>query len=211
MKKKYTPKKLIAVVVSVLFIGISVSLFVQSDMGTDPFSSMNLGLSNATGIPYSITQLSMNILLFIPVLLFARQKIGIGTIGNMVFVAFIADFMKMVYGWIGFSAEGWPMRIFLMVLGVVVLSLGASLYFVADLGVAPYDAVGPMISDATHIHFRWVRIGTDLICVLVSFVTGGPIGVGTLVTALCMGPLVSFFDRTVSEKLVLGKVSRSAN
>ena len=93
--KKYTGKKLAAVVASVLLIGFGVSLFVQSDFGVDPFSSMNMGLSGVIGTSFGIMQLSVNILLFIPVLIFARHKIGIGTIANMVFVAFIADFMKM--------------------------------------------------------------------------------------------------------------------
>ena len=209
--KKYTGKKLAAVVASVLLIGFGVSLFVQSDFGVDPFSSMNMGLSGVIGTSFGIMQLSVNILLFLPVLIFARHKIGIGTIANMVFVAFIADFMKMVYGWLHFSPEGWPIRIVLMVMGVAILSLGASLYYVADLGVSPYDAAAPMLSDATHIPFRWCRIVTDLVCVLVSFLTGGPIGIGTVVTAFFMGPLVSFFNRTISEKLVLGKDGKSVD
>ena len=52
------------------------------------------------------------------------------------------------------------------------------------------------------VKYRWCRVATDLICTLVAFLLGGPIGIGTVVTAFFMGPVISFCDHTISKKVL---------
>ena len=87
-------------------------------------------------------------------------------------------------------------------IAVVVTSLGVSLYQTADLGIAPYDYLSLGLRDKTKKHYFACRMFTDGLCALATFLTGGLVGIGTLLSAFGLGPIVHFFDRHVSERLI---------
>jgi uncharacterized membrane protein YczE len=89
-------------------------------------------------------------------------------------------------------------------LGIVLIAIGSGIYFNTDVGVSPYDGIGLIITEKTGKPnmYRWIRIGTDLICVGLGFSMGNIPGVGTLIMALFTGPLFAFFRRQI---LVWGK------
>ncbi|WP_454130930.1 YczE/YyaS/YitT family protein [Microbacterium lacticum] len=89
----------------------------------------------------------------------------------------------------------------LFVVGICVFALGASLYMTAALGTAPYDALAPMIVDATGAKYRVVRTAQGVVFLILAVVFHGAIGVGTIVTAFLTGPLIEFFTQRVSTPL----------
>ena len=91
-------------VAGILLIGISVGLLRLAAFGVDPFSCMNMGISGFLGMSFGNWQLIANILLLIVVFFTARSFIGLGTVVNMVFVGYIADF---VYSEIARKTRGW--------------------------------------------------------------------------------------------------------
>ena len=97
------------------------------------------------------------------------------------------------------------LRVLLMILALVLASLAASLYFVADMGVSAYDWIALTISEKKGWAFRLVRITTDFICVLIGGLLGATVGAGTVLTAFCMGPVIQFFNEKVSTPLRYGK------
>ena len=92
--------------------------------------------------------------------------------------------------------------------------IAASLYITADLGVSTYDAVALIIVNTWKKgKFRYVRIITDIVCILIGIATflisGGKIiqvptivGIGTIITAFFMGPLIEFFNVYLSGKIL---------
>ena len=107
-----------------------------------------------------------------------------------------------------FGEPGLTVRAAFLLVGVVVTCIAAALYYTADLGVSTYDAIPLHIADREPkvfgrvLPFRAVRIVCDLICVGIGLMLGAPVGLGTVVTALFMGPLITFFRRTISEPLL---------
>lgn len=98
---------------------------------------------------------------------------------------------------------GFGIRLLLVCIGVVVISFGVSMYQTADAGVAPWDSLSLILTKRVpKISYFWHRIFTDVLAVIVSMIAGGVVGIGTAVCALGLGPVVQFFNRTVSEKLV---------
>ena len=69
----------------------------------------------------------------------------------------------------------------------------------SNLGVSVYDAIPIVIAGKWGVQFRFVRIASDLICVTIGTVSGLLPGVGTLITAFFMGPLIEFFNHSFSE------------
>lgn len=202
-KSKLTVKRVIWVLVGVCFIGLGSALLRISGMGTDPFGCMNLGVSGVLGMDFGTYQVIINAALLLPMLIWMRKGLGIGTFVNMIGVGYVSDFGVFIVSRLGITAEGlagrmW-MQLLFMVLAVVVLCLGIALYMECDLGIAPYDALGEIIPlwAKGKIKFFAARVITDVICVAIGFVFGSVVGIATVITAFFTGPLTSFFRKRV--------------
>ncbi len=189
--------------VGILFIGLGVASYRMSGFGTDPFTCMNLGISGFLSMTFGTWQLIMNAFIFVIVLFTVRHCIGLGTIVNMVGVGYVADFLCWLLTEQLSLTVTMPLRIVFLALGTLLCSFGCALYMVADLGIAPYDSVAFIITKYTRekVSFRVARVMSD-VCVMVVGVAfclmaknslWEIIGIGTVVNALCNGPLIQFF------------------
>ena len=192
-----------------LFIGICVGAYRLSAFGVDAFTCMNLGLSQFVGMTFGTWQLLVNVVILGLVFWKARGRIGPGTVVNMVGVGYLADFLCWLFlGQLGLSV-GMPLRIAFLLLGMLFLSFGCACYMSADMGIAPYDSAAFIITKyaGERVSFRAARIATDVTVVLVGIVfciAGGnsvwqAAGLGTVICALCNGPLIQYF-RSILQK-----------
>lgn len=210
MKKitKNSVRRFIWMLLGNFLLGIGVSLLRLSGFGTDPFSCMNIGVSGHLPISYGTYQMIVNILLFIPVVILKPSSFGIGAFVNMIGLGYIVDFCMWVYGMFGVTVESCgevlPVRLLLLVVGILTLCLGVALYMDCDMGVAPYDMLSRIIEDRTQgkIKFKWARIGTDFICIAVGVLSGGTVGAATIVVGFFTGPLVSWFREHAAQRLI---------
>ena len=198
-KQEKGVKRFFMMIFSILLMGFGISLFSYSDMGVDPFTSMNMAISGKIGISFGFYQMCINCVILIAIAFLGRHLIGFGTVVNMVGVGYICEFFTSLYDAHLPLEKSFALRLVLMLFGVIFLSLAASMYFTSNLGVAPYDATGFILDDRTKIKYKWCRVITDLICTAVGFAFGGPVGIGTVVT---------FFNKHVSEKLLAAKMPR---
>ncbi len=192
---------------SILLMGFAVSVFSYSGMGVDPFTALNMSISELLGISFGFLQMCVNGAVLVIVALTAKRLISVGTVVNMVGVGYVCEFFTSIYDQLLPQENPFAVRLVLMAIGVFLLSLSASLYFNCNVGVSPYDALGFVMEEKTKLKYRWCRVATDLACTLVAFLLGGPIGIGTVVTAFFMGPVISFCDNTISKKVLSAKYS----
>ena len=208
-------KRIILTIISIIVMGFGIALFNVSGFGVDPFTSMNMNVSSTLGIGYGTYQLIVNAVIIVFVVIFAhRGLIGVGTAINMIGVGYSCElFSSLIAPMIG---DNIIVRICLLAAGIIVLCFSCSLFFVSNIGVGPYDSVGFMISNATKIHYKWVRVMTDIAVIIIGLVVSGGftalmrgdlsgvknIGIGTIITAFMMGPLVNFFSKNVSSKIL---------
>lgn len=196
-------KRFLVMLIGNIILGLGVAIFKLSTMGNDPFNGMNMAVSAYIGIPYAVYQVIVNAALFVFQLFAGRRLIGVGTIVNAVLLGFVVTFFYNILT----ASIGAPTTIFFRIvtvfIGVMVCSLGLSLYQKSDAGVAPYDALA-LIMDRRFkkISYFWCRIMTDACCALICFLFGGIVGLGTLVSTFGFGPFVQFFDKTVTEKIL---------
>ena len=187
-------RRLTVLTVSLTIIGLCVAVFKTVGFGTDPGSTFSLGISAWTGVSFGTCQMIFNALLFIPVLRLDLSRIGVGTIGNMVGLGYIADFFM----WLIESRmppEGFSMtvRILLFAVSMVGFLISASFYMVVDMGVAPYDAVPQLIAARTkRLRPRTVRMLWDISLLSIGFMLGAAVGLTTLITGFCLGPAIAF-------------------
>ena len=201
-----TLRKVIAVFLGNVILGVGAALLAYSLMGNEPYTAMNMAISGGIGMGLGNYQVIVNIVLLIAQLIWGRQYIGFGSIVNMFFLGYIIQFSGYaLHGMFGDSAQyPAPLRVVIMVASFVFMTYGLSMYQTAALGVAPYDYVALGLKDYTPLPFFATRMIGDCCCVLVIIIAvfGGLItwqtshlGVGTIVGAFCLGPLINFFNK----------------
>lgn len=186
----------------VALIGLGAAILKLGHVGLDPYTAMNVGISQHLGWSLGAYQLLSNVILFIPVLIWGRGYIGIGTLINMVLTGFFIDFFAAVLTPVFPEQPGIWTMILAFILGILIFDFGASAYISAGVGTAPYDALAPMVVDRTGWKYTAVRMPQDLLVVGIALLVGGPVGVGTVMTAFFNGPLIEFFSTKFNGPLV---------
>ena len=201
------PRRIIMAAAGILLTGISIGFFKRALFGVDPYQCYVNGLANVIPIRYGTLYALVNLLQLILVFFLDKRYIGISTLMNLFLLGYIVEFSEMILTNV-FGDAGMGLRILFLLIGVVVTCIAAALYYSADLGVSTYDAIPLHIAAREPkvfgrvLPFKAVRIIADLICTAIGVALGARAGLGTVVTALFMGPLITFFRRTISDPMV---------
>ena len=187
----------------VLITGFCVGTFQKAALGTDPFTCFVTGIANLFHSNYSTFYLILTGALLAVVFLLDRHYIGLATVFNLLGTGFAADLMRGLLDRC-FPAPSLWIRVVMMAAGLLG-SCFSSLYFTADLGVSAYDAQSLIAAHKYKLApFKLCRIATDCLCVLVGLLFHANVGIGTFITALCMGPVIQWFNVHVSEPFLAG-------
>ena len=207
MKDQLLKRRIVLALAGMGLAGVSVGIFKRAFFGVDPFQCLCGGLANVIPIGFGTLYMLINAALLAIVFFLDRHYIGISTFINLFLLGYVAEFTEK-----GLAAllgeQGLVGRILLLIAAVVLTCIAASLYYTADLGVSAYDAIPLHIADRKPkafgkvLPFRVIRIASDLVCILIGFALGCVPGVGTVITALFMGPLITFFKKHLSDPLL---------
>ncbi|MFL2099359.1 YczE/YyaS/YitT family protein [Desemzia sp. FAM 23991] len=190
-------------IIGITLISLGSALSESMDMGLDPFTAMNRGASSLLGFSLGNYQLVVNLIILAVVFFMKQSLIGWGTIFNMVLVGYQIDFFKSMFeNYFAVEEISFVVRIIVTIIAILIFTLGVAVYMDTDLGVSPYDAIAPLITDRTGWSYTPVRIAQDLIVVVISLLVGGPVGVATFITGFFAGPLITFFSKKVSQPLM---------
>lgn len=211
MKKIW--KRVLMSLCGVIVCAIAVGFFKMAAFGVDPFQSLMSGLDQLIPIPFGTLYVIVNCVLLVFSLVFNRHNIGIATFINLFLLGYITQFtLETLQRWI--PSPGIGIRILFLLIGILVICVGSALYMTADLGVSTYDSVAITLANKWKLgKFQYIRIATDLVCVALGtavFLIGGGswsrvpefVGVGTIITAFFMGPLIEFFNVHIARPML---------
>ncbi len=210
MKNANYTKRILMALFGMGVAGIAVGFFKRAFFGVDPFQCFCNGVNRVIPIGFGTLYMIINAVLLVIDYFLDRHYIGISTFINLFLVGYAAEFSENMLARL-FGETGIPGRILFLTVGIVVSCIAAAFYYTADLGVSTYDAIPLHIADRKPklfgriLPFRVIRIISDMICVAIGFALGFVPGVGTVITALFMGPLITFFKRTLSDPLLREK------
>ena len=193
----------------VIICAISVGIFKIAALGVDPFQSLMAGLDKLIPISFGTLYVIVNLMLLTFSLVVDRHNIGIETFINLFLLGYITEFTYSFLQTV-FVNPSMIVRLVCLLVAIVIICFGSAFYMTADLGVSTYDAVAIVLSGKWKIaKFKFCRIATDLICVIAGsliFLIGGGtmgeiptiVGVGTIITAFFMGPLIELFNDKIA-------------
>lgn len=206
-------KRILMSLFGVLICAVSVGIFKIAALGVDPFQSLMSGLDALIPIDFGTLYVIVNVILLSFSLIVDRHNIGIATFINLFLLGYITDFTYSFLQTVIIDPS-LIVRALCLTVGVVVICFGSALYMTADLGVSTYDAVAIVLSGKWKLgKFKYCRIATDLVCVIsgcaIFLIAGGQwkmiptiAGVGTIITAFFMGPLIEFFNAKIARPLL---------
>ena len=193
MGKKYNfIKRLILFFMGMTVIQFGVALFLKSDIGSDPFTVFNQGLAFALNTTPGRANIIILVILTCVIFIFGKNYINIGTLVCVFGVGPVIDFALSIISYVPIESYNIFVRGLIVVFGCSIIAVGFSILSASNLGVAPNDSVYFIIKDKTRIQYRWVRITTDICYLIVGYLLGGVVGVGTIIATLLPGPFIQF-------------------
>ena len=203
-------KRLVLFFLGMSIIQLGVALFLKTSIGSDPFTVFTQGLAtvlNKTGlkdlsivymisgsaeVTPGIANMIILIVLFIAILIADMKKIKIGTLICVVGVGPIIDLGVKVVSYFPVESANIFIKMLLVLAGCFIIAIGFSIMSASNIGVAPNDIVPFIIQDKTKIEYRWIRIVFDGVFLLLGFILGGKVGIGTIISMLSTGPFIQF-------------------
>ena len=188
--------RLVQLNVGLFLYGFTMAMLVESTLGLDPWDVFHEGVAKHVALTFGqvvIATGAVVLLLWIPL----RQKPGIGTVLNVIVIGMAADFGIAVIS----QPDSLWLRVFLLVGGIVGNAFAGALYIGAALGPGPRDGLWLGLVRRTGRSVRLWRTVIEISAVAVGFVLGGTVGVGTVLYAVAIGPLVQLFLPLVAAKV----------
>ena len=171
--------------IGLICFGIGVALMVRANLGLSPWEVLHQGISEQTGIPIG----TVSILLGVPILLAwwpLGQRPGWGTVVNIVLIGVVTNLTLDALS----PAASLAVRALLMIGGILVIGAGTGLYLSAEMGAGPRDGLMLGLSRRTGGSVRLIRTLIEVAVLVIGWLLGGTIGVGTLAFAFGIGPVV---------------------
>lgn len=200
-----TKLKEICIRLCILLIGLTiahlgVTLFLLADLGSDPFNVFVQGIFRTIQKitswdfwTHGYTHMSICFLIMLILLFVDKTYVKIGTVVCMFFGGPIIDFFTMILQPVIHSGNPFVIRLLTLAIGCVILAFGMTIVMKSDAGVGPNDLVAISISDKLHKPFGITRIIVDVCFVLIGFLLGGILGIGTVICAFLVGPVAERF------------------
>jgi len=165
--------------------GVGISLQIESRLGNPPWDVFHQGVANQVGLGIGtviiLTGIALLVLFWIPL----RQKPGLGTVLNALEIGLVANLALDAIP----RVEAMALRIPMLLGGILLVALGSALYIGSGLGPGPRDGIMTGLA-ARGIQIRVARTFIEVTVLVVGWLLGGQVGVGTVLFAIAIGPLV---------------------
>lgn len=181
-------RRLVQLYLGLVVFGVSMALVIRSGLGNIPWDVLHQGLAEVTGLTFGVVAVGTSLLvllLWIPL----RERPGIGTISNALVIGPVADVV------LRFIPEDLPLaaRIGMLLGGIVLNGAATAAYIGARFGPGPRDGLMTGFSERTGRSIRFVRTVIEVVVVALGWALGGVFGIGTVLFAFAIGPLIQLF------------------
>lgn len=180
-------RRLPRLVVGLTLFGFGIAMMVLSDLGLSPWEVFHQGISIRTGIPLGTVGIitgALVLVLWLPL----GERPGIGTLANVVLIGIVIDLTLLVFP---DDVDSLWIRWALLLGGILIIAIGTGLYIGVGLGPGPRDGLMTGLG-AKGVPIGVARVAIEVTVLGLGYVLGGTVGIGTVIFAFGVGPLVQF-------------------
>lgn len=185
---KTFPRDFFVIQIGFALFGLSIAVMIRSNFGTGPWALLEVALSELTGI----TPGRMSIIVGFAVLLLALamgEKVGWGTLGNILFIGLWED---MFLHRIPSVENNLVLQVLMLLSAILLMGIASAIYIGVNAGAGPRDSLMLAVHRKSAWSIRFGRAVIEILVVTVGWLLGGPLGFGTLIFALLIGPSVQW-------------------
>lgn len=190
--------RLVKLNLGLVLFGVGLWLGLVAELGVGPWDVLTGGLSRQLGTRFGLTAIGVSAAVLL-IGLAARVRPGIGTVLNVVVIGVVLDVLLESPLLDGLGEQHLALRLLTTLLGIATVAAGSALYLGAHLGPGPRD--GLMV--AIHVRTGWpvgtARAVLEGVVLVLGVLLGGPVGVGTVLFALLIGPAVQVAFRVTRQ------------
>lgn len=190
------PRRVSQLLIGLFLYGIGIAFLLRGEIGSAPWDVLSQGVSMHVPLSFGVVTILISILvllLWIPL----RQRYGIGTLANALLVGPSAD----VGLWLIPAGQPLWLRILFFAAGLLILTMATGIYIGAHFGAGPRDGLMTGLHRRTGWPIWVVRTALEVTVVIIGWLLGGVVGLGTLIFALAVGPLCQFFMRIFAVRM----------
>ena len=194
---KARPKSFFYLMLGNWLYGTGEAILIKADIGQSAGTVLAQGIQNITGdtIGWTSFYISIGVMfLWIPL----KNKLGIGTVLNIIFVSVAIDVMMPFFP----GPDSYALSVVQVLIGILVIGLGSAFYIPSNLGPGPRDGLMTGLHYRTGIPIGRVRFGIEAVFLLAGWLLGGSVGLGTVLVTLLVGEVVAIFFG------IVGRVSK---
>ena len=181
-----TAKKFLRLMVGLYIYGWGIALMVHASIGIAPWDVFAQGISHQTGLTFGISSVVVSLLVLICWIPVKVKALGIGTILNGIFIGVFCDLsMPLLPTWPNLLTQ-----YLTFIAGIVTVAFATGLYISSKLGSGPRDGLMVGLSKLTNRPLWILRTATEATVLLIGWLMGGQVGFGTIIFAICIGPLM---------------------
>lgn len=172
--------------------GLGLLMAIQTPWGVGPWDVFHIGLANQLGITVGRANQLVGAVVILLVLLMRGRTLTIVTVLNVISVGWWLD--KFAAWGVVPYVDGWPGLLYLVV-AIVVMGFGVALYLHPNQGAGPRDGFMVTVHERTGQPLYRVKVAMDLTALIGGWLLGGPVGIGTVMVASGLGPVIDGFRR----------------
>ncbi|MGB7860810.1 MAG: hypothetical protein WBM90_09965 [Acidimicrobiia bacterium] len=180
-------RRLVQLVGGLGLFGVGIGLMLQSGLGVPPWDVLHQGLAVQFGLTIGAWSIIISVVvlcLWIPL----KERFGIGTILNAIIIGVVIDLTAVWIPEASNTAVAWVQ----LLAGILLIAVASGMYIGANLGPGPRDGLMTAISRRGP-SIRLTRVVIEIVVLAIGWTLGGDFGIGTILFALGIGPLVHFF------------------
>ena len=192
-------RRVIRLIVGSIVMGGGIAIAMKGGFGVDHMALFWEGIHIQTGMSYGTANLLVSGVIILMLCFIDRSQLGIGTVVNSVLVSLSMDLISLL----PLESELFLIRLFLLLIGLVLLAGGIVYYGSANFGRGAFDGLIFGIVNKTKYSIRMIRSSFDLILVILGMLLGAKLSLGPIVSVLTIGYMMQFFHthlRQIDEK-----------
>jgi len=183
--------KSLIVTFGMLLLGIGTNFVLIANIGTDAVTAAVMGIYKLIGVvSFGTAQIIFGVIFVGAGFLLDKKKVGIGTVIATFAAGFFIDLFGPFIRQMVPAGSNLSVNILILMIGLTINGIAIAVYLSADFGIGAGEILAVIVSEKRQWQFRYVKIGSDVCMLLFGFLCGAVIGIGTIISALMIGPVV---------------------
>ena len=190
------PRDFLIIQAGFALFGLSIAILIQANLGTSPWVMLTVALAQISGW----TEGTLTVLIGFAVLvagLSMKERVGWGTLGN---ILFIGPWLDLWLRYVPSVTRDFPIQLLMLFTSLVMMGMATAIYIGVNAGAGPRDSLMLAVERTMGTTLRRARASIEVCVFLAGWLLGGPVGLGTIVFALFIGPTVQWAFRLFNVK-----------